>query len=71
MLLSSPGFSLIAIATMMPGVGATTALDSVIDASPLLTLSQKAQLEAVAPEPSTMAVLAMAGAGLMTRRRRK
>jgi hypothetical protein len=33
MLLSSPGFSLIAIATMMPGVGATTALDSVIDAT--------------------------------------
>jgi hypothetical protein len=33
MLLSSPGFPLIAIATMMSGVGAATAIDSLIDAA--------------------------------------
>jgi hypothetical protein len=33
MLLSCPGFSLNAIATMALGVGATTAIDSVIDAT--------------------------------------
>ncbi len=46
-------------------------LDAAIEASPLLSAAQKANLLSVVPEPSTMAVLAMAGAGLMTRRRRK
>jgi fibronectin-binding autotransporter adhesin len=47
------------------------ALDSVIGSSALLSTVQKSALLSVVPEPSTMAVLAMAGAGLMTRRRRK
>jgi fibronectin-binding autotransporter adhesin len=45
-------------------------LDDAIAASPLLSVSQKSQLLAVVPEPSSIAIIGLAACGLASRRRR-
>jgi autotransporter-associated beta strand protein len=46
-------------------------LDNVIEASPLLTTSQKAQLLSAVPEPSAAAIMLIGAAAAVSRRRRK
>ncbi len=51
--------------------GSLGELDDLIAVSPLLSNAQKASLLAVVPEPTMLSAMAVAGLGMLSRRRRK